>query len=254
MNYPGRTIKKGEKDQTIVKAVQKRLNEKGLGPLDVDGDFGSFTESAVKTFQSQNSDSRGYPLLIDGKLGPISWAVLFSVDVGTTEPDYVQPALFTNALEIASLEIGVMEDPPGSNRGERVEEYLKSVGRVPGDAWCASFVYWCFNEASKSLHLNNPLFKTGSCMTHWNRTSGKKIVHRIAMNNPSLVKPGFIFIIDHGNGYGHTGIVKTTGNGYIGTIEGNTSLNGSREGLVVAELQRKIITINAGFIDYSSFG
>jgi hypothetical protein len=71
------------------------------------------------------------------------------------------------------------------------------------------------------------------------------------MNYPSLIKPGNIFIMDHGNWKGHTGIVKTTGNGYIHTIEGNTNIAGSREGLGVTEIQRKINTINAGFIDYS---
>jgi peptidoglycan hydrolase-like protein with peptidoglycan-binding domain len=251
MNYPGRAIKKGEKDPSIVKAVQDRLNKMGFGPLEVDGNFGDLTVSAVKEFQSLTRDSNGNPLVIDGKLGPISWAALFRVIVGETDSSYSPPALFTKVLGIASSQVGVLEDPPGSNRGPRVEEYLRSVGCLPGDPWCASFVYWCFNKASESLGIMNPLVRTGSCMTHWSDTSGRKILHSKATNDPSLVKPGFIFIIDHGNWKGHTGIVRTTENGYIGTIEGNTNIDGSREGLGVAELRRKIITINAGFIDYS---
>lgn len=250
MNYPGKTIKKGENDQSIVRLIQDHLNKRGFGPIEVDGDFGSHTETAVKEFQSLARDSNGNPLVIDGKIGPISWATLFAVNIGTTVPVSEENALFVKVLEIASSEVGVMEDPPGSNRGPRVEQYLKSAGCLPGDPWCASFVYWCFNEASKSLGLTNPLVRTGSCMTHWSNTPGRKISHSKAMNNPQLVKPGFIFIIDHGNWKGHTGIVKTAENGYINTIEGNTNIAGSREGLGVAELQRKIITINAGFIDY----
>jgi hypothetical protein len=251
MNYPGRIIKKGERDSAIVKVVQDRLNSKGFGPLKVDGDFGDRTDTAVRQFQSLNRDLHGNPLVNDGKLGSISWSVLFGVPVGETGITYNPPALITSVLGIASSEVGVMEDPPGSNRGLRVEEYLRSAGCRPGDPWCASFVYWCFNKASKSLGIRNPLVRTGSCITHWSGTGGRKITHSRAINDPSLIKPGFIFIINHGNWQGHTGIVRTTGNGYIGTIEGNTNINGSREGLGVAELQRKILTINAGFIDYS---
>ena len=88
-------------------------------------------------------------------------------------------------------------------------------------------------------------------MTHWNETTGRKVPHSKATNDPSLVKPGFIFVIDHGHGKGHTGIVRTTGNGFIGTIEGNSNTSGSREGIGVVELRRKVNTISAGFIDYS---
>lgn len=252
MNYPGRTIKKGHKDQEIVKKIQEQLVSKGFGPLDVDGDFGKITETAVKDFQSLSRDTNGNPLVVDGKLGPISWSVLFSVPVGLPEPDYQQSALLTKVIEIARNQIGVMEDPPGSNRGPKVEEYLKRAGCQPGDPWCASFIYWCFDEASKTMGISNKLPKTGSCMTHWSETIGRKIIHRNAMNNPSLVKPGHIFIMDHGNWKGHTGIVTSVSDGYIRTIEGNTNIEGSREGLGVAELNRKIISINAGFIDYGA--
>lgn len=249
MNYPGRSIKKGEKNKDIVKAIQIQLNERGFGILEVDGDFGDLTDSAVRLFQSQARDSQGNPLVVDGKLGPISWAALFVGGGNISQPqinDFIQ-----KVIEIAASQIGVMEDPPGSNRGPQVEKYLGSVGCIPGDPWCASFVYWCFNEAAKSSNIENPLLKTGSCMNHWNNTKGKKILNRNTMNNSSLVHPGYIFIMDHGSGKGHTGIVRNVADGYVQTIEGNTNIAGSREGLGVAELKRKINTINAGFIDYS---
>jgi hypothetical protein len=251
MNYPGRIIKKDESDSSLVSAIQEQLNKRGFGPIDVDGDFGTHTESAIKEFQSLSRDSNGHPLVMDGQIGPISWAVLFAQPVGGPPPEFNQPGLFTKAIEIASSQVGVLEVPPGSNRGPDVEKYLKSAGCSPGDPWCASFVYWCFSEAAKAEGITNPLVRTGGCMTHWAETKGKKITQNEAMNNPSLIKPGFIFIIDHGNWKGHTGFVKSVANGYIGTIEGNTNTDGSREGLMVAELQRKINSISAGFIDYS---
>ncbi len=252
MDYPGRSIKKGEKNQEIVRAIQTKLNDRGFGILEVDGDFGQSTERAVRLFQSQTRDIQGIPLLVDGKLGPISWAALFVKSGIVPPPEPQLDALLSKVLEIAASQVGVLEDPPGSNRGDQVEKYLASAGCSPGDPWCASFVYWCFNEASKSLNLGNPLIKTGGCLDHWTRTKGKKISRINATNHPSLIQPGFIFIMDHGGGKGHTGIVKSVMDGYIQTIEGNTNIEGSREGLGVAELKRKINTISAGFIDYSS--
>ena len=173
MNYPGRIVKKGEPDSSLVSDVQKQINKKGFGPLAVDGDFGALTESAVKEFQSLSRDSNGIPLMTDGQIGPISWAVLFDVSVGIPAPAYNQPRIFTRVLEIAFSQLGVMEVPPGSNRGPEVEKYLESVGCAPGDPWCASFVYWCFNDDAVTEGLKNPLTKTGSCMIHWDKTNGK---------------------------------------------------------------------------------
>lgn len=143
-----------------------------------------------------------------------------------------------------------MEKPPGSNSGPEVDEYLGSVGLTPGLFWCMSFVDWCFDEAAQNLGRNNPAVKTGGCIDHWNRTKGKKIISENAFNKPSLVKPGQIFIISHGGGSGHTGIVESVNGGFINTIEGNSNPSGSSNGIGVFQLQRKIGKINRGFIEY----
>lgn len=252
MVYPGRIILKGENNSDIVKAIQVRLNERGFGVPEINGNFDELTESAVRLFQSQTRDSQGNPLVIDGKMGPISWAALFLAGEKRPEPEPQNDELLSKVIEIAASQIGVMEDPPGSNRGPQVEKYLASAGCSPGDPWCASFLFWCFNNASKSLGIKNPMLRTGSCIYHWENTTGKKISGTECTNNPALVRPGFIFIMDHGSGKGHTGIVRSVADGYLNSIEGNTTIGGSREGLAVAELKRKINTINAGFIDYSS--
>lgn len=51
---------------------------------------------------------------------------------------------------------------------------------------------------------------------------------------------------------GHTGIVTSVSGGYIHTIEGNSNNNGSREGIGVFELTRKIKSIENGFIDFNN--
>jgi hypothetical protein len=249
MNYPNRIIKSGETNKTIVKAVQKRLNEIGFGPLEVIGIFGPKTINAVKLFQATHRDQNGNPLQVDGVLGSVSWASLFDHATIQVVEDTTNK-LLGEALKIAKSQIGVMEDPPGSNRGKRVEEYLASTGLGGGHFWCAAFLYWCFQKASESLGKANPVFRTAHCMTHWNKTTGKKITSLEAVNKPLLLKPGHIFIINTGGASGHTGLIETVEGGFIHTIEGNSNPAGSSNGIGVFQLVRKISRINKGFIEY----
>jgi hypothetical protein len=249
MKYPGRVIKQGETDTTIIKAIQQKLNEFNYGPLQGTGVFGPKTMQSIKLFQSLNRDQQGNPLVVDGKLGAISWHILFGAE---TVPQIHQAPnhLLTKTLDVARSQLGVMEDPLGSNRGPQVDQYLRSVGLGPGFFWCMAFVYWCFNEASQQLNRQNPMIRTGGCLRQWNECNGKKIKGTDALNNPSLVKPGHVFIMDHGGGMGHTGIVTTVEGGNIRTIEGNSNSGGSRNGIGVVELNRKINTIKKGFVEY----
>ncbi|WP_221895449.1 hypothetical protein [Bathymodiolus japonicus methanotrophic gill symbiont] len=59
-----------------------------------------------------------------------------------------------------------MEQPLGSNKGERIEQYLASTGLDGGYAWCAAFIHFCFQEAAKEL--DNPCIKTAGVLNHWN--------------------------------------------------------------------------------------
>lgn len=249
MDYPKRVIEKGETNARIVKAVQKKLNESGCGPLEGTGVFGPKTETAVKVFQSTHRDQLGNPLEIDGKIGAITWAALFGVwmvpaiDVGAK-------GLLAEALKVAASQVGIMENPEGSNSGPEVNAYLKSVGLDPGYYWCAAYVYWCFQKASDKLGKPNPVFKTAGCINHWNKTKGKKIAAADAVENPGLLKPGQIFIINHGRGSGHTGLIEKVEGGFLHTIEGNSNPAGSSNGIGVFRLERKIAKINQGFIEY----
>lgn len=249
MNYPKRIIQKGETDKKIVKAIQTQLNACGCGPITVDGDFGNKTVSAVKLFQSTRRDKNGNPLIADGKIGAITWEALFGSD--TVISNNTPPNIFlTTLIEKATAEIGVMENPQGSNSGPRVNQYLSSVGLDPGYYWCAAFVYFCAQQAATSLGRANPLYKTAGCLAHWNNTTATKVLTADAVANNSLVKVGSIFIMNFGSGMGHTGIVTAVNGGFIKTIEGNSNNDGSRNGIGVFELERKINSIQKGFIIY----
>jgi hypothetical protein len=106
--------------------------------------------------------------------------------------------------------------------------------------------------------LPNPHIKTAGVLEHWNQAGRKPGVVRItsaqAIADPSLVKPGSLFIISLGGGLGHSGMVIQNADSRLVTIEGNTNDNGSRNGIGVFRREaRKINQINKGFIDYSGF-
>jgi peptidoglycan hydrolase-like protein with peptidoglycan-binding domain len=163
MDYPNRVIKEGETDAVIVKAIQQQLISHGIGDLKGTGIFADKTKNAVKLFQAMHRDKNGWPLETDGKVGSITWEALFGPG---TVPAVTQSnvTILIEVLKVAVSQVGVMEVPPGSNKGPEVNAYLASTGLDPGYFWCAAFVYWCFNEASKNIGFTNPLYKTAVCL------------------------------------------------------------------------------------------
>ena len=253
--FPGRSIKAGESNATIVQAVQRQLNARGCGPCSEDGNFTTDTTRAVKRFQMRFTDGDGLPLKVDGVVGPLTWSALFDAPVEAV--DAVSP-IATAAIDFARAELGVMEAPPGSNRGPRVDEYLRGVGLDPAAGsfpWCAAFVYSCFDSAATSLGRQNPVVKTAGVLAHWNRAKAqgiRRILAAEAAAAPGLIKPGHIFIMDFGGGAGHTGLIVGIQSGKLVTIEGNTNDGGSREGVgVFQRTGRTIGSINKGFIEYA---
>jgi hypothetical protein len=257
--YPGYHITVGVKNKASVRAVQQRLNQVGCGPLSVSGNFDSVTRSAVQLFQARTVDGQGQSLKVDGVVGPLTWVALFG---GQTLPDVAAEAtspLVKASLGVAASQVGVMEEPPGSNRGPQVDQYLQAVGLDPSEGsypWCAAFVYWSFERGAARSGKANPVIRTAGVLDHW-RKAGDAGVTRIlpdeVTNDFSLLKPGLIFVISTGGGNGHTGLVEDFRDDRLITIEGNTNLPGDREGVgVFRRTGRKISEINKGFISYDS--
>lgn len=141
-------------------------------------------------------------------------------------------------LEVAAREIGVRE--VGRNRGKRVEIYQASVGLEPGNPWCAAFVSWCFLSAARELGVPCPLHPSGGALKLWRLAEPEA-----RKKHP---EPGAIFVIDHGGGLGHVGIVEAVRIGFVQTIEGNTSTGGSREGDGVYRRTRPLTDVNVGYL------
>lgn len=260
--YPNRVVKVGDTDSALVKTIQTQLNDRGCGPLKITGVFDDTTLDAVKLFQGRFADVTGQPLIVDGKIGSLTWGALFGA--ATVPSQSTGPSrLAKEVIKFAKTQLGVMEQPLGSNRGPEVDKYQRSVGLhlspgKPGYYWCVAFTYFCYNEAAKKLGISNPHIKTAGVLDHWNKAGGNSKIVRLsrakAVSNPGLITPGSLFILETGGGGGHTGIVVEVKDGRLVTIEGNTNAGGSANGIGVFKREaRKIVSISKGFIDYSAF-
>ncbi len=241
--YPGGAVRRGDPRTTIVTRVQARLVELGYG-IDVDGAFGAETDSAVRLFQTR----AGFEA--DGIVGPVSWALLFADPAPVV--DAAPTALLARVVLVAATQVGKREQG-GTNRGPEVDAYVRAAGLDPagGHPWCQAFVYWCFAEAARAEGVQNPCVKTARVMEHWARSPvATRVAASTALDHPGRVVPGSVLVIDHGHGFGHTGLVERVDNGMLHTIEGNTNETGGREGYAVMRKRRSIASINTGFVVY----
>jgi hypothetical protein len=258
LQFPGRILKAGSGDKTSIETLQLRLNEVGCGPIDETGVFNKSTKNSVMLFQARFSDVDGLPLVVDGQVGPLTWAALFGARFVPSTSVVAPSVLVGAAIEFAVTQIGVMESPLGSNRGPEVDKYLRAVKLDPAAdsfPWCVAFTHFCYKMAAESSGGENPHTRTAGVLDHWAKAAQNPAARRVLKNqavaNPALVRPGSLFIIDVGEGAGHSGMVVGTANGRLSTIEGNTNNNGSRNGIGVFRREaRKIMEINKGFIDY----
>ena len=114
-------------------------------------------------------------------------------------------------IEIARLELGVTEDPAGSNR----TKYGAAYG-LDGQPWCVMFLWWVFREAGERMAFFGG-GKTASCSTllMWYQNMEQTVP-------VSEVQVGDIVLL---NFNGKSDIINLpTGLPYsVWTIEGNTS-------------------------------
>jgi hypothetical protein len=143
-------------------------------------------------------------------------------------------SLRAKALEIAISYNGTKEEP--GNTGKFVTDSLKLVGLGTGHAWCQAFIYRCYHEAAIALGVPNPCTKVAGVLRHWQQTKGLKLSKLAAKD----MQAGDIIVYDHGKGLGHICFfIKNNADGTMQTIEGNTSLGGSRNGDGVYILNRR---------------
>lgn len=133
-------------------------------------------------------------------------------------------------LEIAKSQIGVSEEPKGSNWGPKIKEYLRYANVHSPAPWCVAFARWCFKQA----HFTDeqfPVTASSTFLLNWAKEQGR--LHK----DP---QPGDLFLLlkPSGTSAFHTGIVESVGKFTVGTIEGNSNSVGSPEGYEVVRRMR----------------
>ena len=167
--------------------------------------FGPSTRTAVLDFQSSHVDPKGRPLAQDGAVGPVTLASLknprepverftaagWRYDITECRPQE------QHVVEVAIREVGTKEDPPGSNRGPRVDLYTGE--QWYGAPWCALFVSFCWKyaDAGSPFGVKASAYKI--------KTWGTDKHAILSADEPA--RPGDIGVIMRAEGRGHVALV-----------------------------------------------
>jgi hypothetical protein len=113
-------------------------------------------------------------------------------------------------LNAARGELGVTEQPPGSNESPRIRQYREASGSPPPGPWCAYFVSWAARQAGMPIGPNGSGFGSVDAVWDWAENAGR---------TSQQPRPGDLVVWGE-----HIGIVEAVlPDGRIQTIEGNTS-------------------------------
>ena len=162
---------------------------------------------------------------------------------GKVEVPEVGRDLASQLVAILKAENGIREIPANSNRGARVQEYQAATW-LPGSgwAWCAAFICWGIRELEKVSDFPFPRPRTAGAwdFERWAREDAGPTVK--LYKPKGTIKAGDIVIFT----FSHIGLaIEDERNGYVKTVEGNTSTSGSREGGGVYIQDRKTSLIRS---------
>jgi CHAP domain len=147
-----------------------------------------------------------------------TFAQLLSAAQGAPAVPSGATAAGTSALQVAETQVGVTEQPPGSNDGPQIAAYRTATeGAYAGAPWCAYFVSWCAAQAGTPIGDRGQGLGSVSEITDWARSTGRLT---------STPAPGELILF----GTEHVGIVESVNaDGSLTTVEGNASDGVRRE-------------------------
>jgi hypothetical protein len=122
-------------------------------------------------------------------------------------------------VALVQQEVGVAEQPPGSNNSPRIAQYRQATVGSGVGPWCAYFTSWAAREVGVPLGDQGQGFGRVDDVYAWAQRAGKAIP--AGSGQP---QPGDLIVWDE-----HIGIVESVlPDGRIQTIEGNSSDRVSR--------------------------
>jgi hypothetical protein len=133
------------------------------------------------------------------------------------------------ALRKAITQIGVTENPPGSNSGTMVDKYLAQAGLNPGYPWCMAFVNWCY--AQVGLDIEHPNEASVGFFESWAKQNGMLV---------AVPQRGDIicYRYDGDDWPDHVGIIESHSGSVLNTVEGNTGIGHDANGGKVMRRER----------------
>jgi hypothetical protein len=118
------------------------------------------------------------------------------------------------ALQAALGEVGVAEQPPGSNDSPRIAQFRQATAGSGVGPWCAYFVSWAARQAGTPLGDQGQGFGRVDDVWAWGQRTG-----RAMPASGTTPQPGDLIVWDE-----HIGIVQSVdADGSIHTVEGNSS-------------------------------
>lgn len=219
-------IRKGDQGAEVGR-VQQLLIEAGLGIEQgelAQSKFGDSTYDAVRQFQANHVDSHSHALTEDGVIGAETLWALMNGSRAQRGGKFIAPGWYcfpsearaeiAPVLQWACGLIGTVEDPPGSNCGNKIDEWARAAGLEPGNPWCALFVSAAYHQLAQGPPFG--WLASAYKILEWGGTN-KRIV-------TGEFERGDIFVILRANYHGHVGLLATPSEfGKWCTIEGNAS-------------------------------
>ncbi len=205
-----------------VKRLQEWLVLRGFS-LIIDGDFGPITAYTLSEFQKEEG------LKPSGKLDQKTWeALILPMRIATTPPSGLDFRSNIISASVQHLSQGSRELPP--NLGPWVRLYMKGKEGVDYP-WCAGFTSYILHQAN--LYNDTIPDYTFSAPDMFLDSKAKGL---LVTTNP---KPGDLFFVkDASSRIKHVGIVRSLFSGGFRTIEGNSNIEGSSNGLAVVSINR----------------
>jgi hypothetical protein len=119
-------------------------------------------------------------------------------------------------LNIVKGEVGVSEQPPGSNDSPRIAQYRSATAGAGVGPWCAYFTSWLAQQSGAPLGESGQGFGSVSALYGWAQRTGRAIPA-----GAGVVPQAGDLVVWGGE---HVGIVESVGaDGSVHTIEGNSS-------------------------------
>lgn len=153
-------------------------------------------------------------------------------------------ATASQLIRLAASQIGVKEEPAGSNRVKYWDYYKEKTGcNWNGGAWCAAFVTWCMSKVGAwSFTKDEGRFRYCPDLVNWAKNKGQWV------DRSKGAKIGDIILFGNGKRACHVGIVeKVIDANTVQTIEGNTSLTSNDNGGSVMRRTRKYGTVGSNW-------